>query len=119
MIYNLKSSASGFVLGKFDEDLNLLAAYNLTKSGGGYSCDCPASARTVKLKPCKHQRMLRVMVGAVNLPRFYDPETGNWSEPIGQGFIEADPVVEPAPAAAPKELAHNPQTTTPVVRRRI
>lgn len=71
-----------FGIGKFDEDYNLLASYVLSPSGAGYACDCPASARSVKLKPCKHQKMLRVMLGSVNTGRFYDPENGRWIEAI-------------------------------------
>src|SRR5262249_6103834 len=81
--YNLRSvSQSHFQMAKFDDDLNVEAVYNLIAKGPGFSCDCPASARVVKYKPCKHQRMIGLMMGAVNTERFYDPDTRTWAEPL-------------------------------------
>lgn len=67
-----------FQMAKFNADFNVDATYTLTRKGTGYSCDCPASYKGSKLKLCKHQRMMPYLMGAVNLPRFLDPDTGNW-----------------------------------------
>ena len=79
-LYAVRQFAPGeFQMAKFSmPDFNVEAVYNLHAKGHGYTCDCPASARKVKLKPCKHQRMMPYMLGAVNSDRFYDPETGRW-----------------------------------------
>jgi|SRR5581483_2406622 len=81
-LYNLRSAGSNYVIAKFDADLNFEIAYNLTRKGAGFLCDCPANSRSVVLRPCKHKRMLPMMLGAVNTQRFYCPETGTWCEPI-------------------------------------
>lgn len=77
--YALRILAPGqFQLAKFDAEMNVEAVYSLVAKGIGYSCDCPANYKS-KLKPCKHQRMMPYMMGAANLPRFYDPDTGKWA----------------------------------------
>ena len=83
-IYNLRLVASGaYAMAKFSmPDFNVEAVYNLTAKGAGFACDCPAGARSIKLKPCKHQRMIRFMLGAVNTERFYEPQSGTWSSPL-------------------------------------
>lgn len=83
-LYNLRSTLSGFAMAKLDSDWNVAAVYNLAPSRNGhFSCDCPANARAVITKPCKHRRMLPMMLGAVNTDRFYDPENGSWCQPLG------------------------------------
>lgn len=78
-----QSGPDAFQMAKFSmPDFNVAAIYNLTRKGHSYTCDCPASARAVKTKPCKHQRMMPYMLGAVNSDRFYEPETGNWMIPL-------------------------------------
>lgn len=82
-LYNLKSVTSGhFAIAKFDSDFNVAAIYNLHAKGTDYTCDCPANNRSVVLKRCKHRKMLPLMMGAVNTPRFFDPEKGQWHEPM-------------------------------------
>lgn len=78
-LYALRSlTVKDFQIAKLSDDMNVEATYNLVKANGfGYRCDCPASYK-LKLKPCKHQRMLPLLMGAVNLPRFYNPDTGAW-----------------------------------------
>lgn len=79
-LYAVRCFAPGeYQMAKFSmPDFNVEAVYNIRSKGHGYSCDCPAGQRTVKLKPCKHQRMMPYMLGAVNSDRFYEPETGRW-----------------------------------------
>ena len=83
-LYALRMLAPGhFTLAKFTmPDFTVEATYNLTAKGTGYACDCPASARVVKYKPCKHQRMLPFMLGACNTDRFYEPESRSWCQPL-------------------------------------
>ena len=82
-LYNLRIVGPGhFAMAKFDPDFNVEAVYNLIAKGIGYTCDCPANNRSVVLKPCKHKRMIPLMMGAVNTDRFYDPEKGQWHQPL-------------------------------------
>lgn len=82
-LYNLRIiGPDKYAVAKFDEDFNVEAVYELTRHGAGFRCSCPAGLRTVKLKPCKHQRMLPFMLGAVNTDRFFDPERGQWHQPM-------------------------------------
>ena len=101
-LYNLRSLAPNkFQMAKFDSDFNVAAVYNLEAKGGGFTCDCPANNRSVVLKPCKHKRMMLVMLGAVNTDHFYDPETRNWCQPIAvdnpDGVVAEE--IEPTRAA--------------------
>lgn len=139
-LYNLHIVEPGhYKMAKFDSDFNVAAVYDLTAKGAGYSCNCPASARVVKYKPCKHQRMLPYMLGAVNTDRFYDPETGRWHQPLaidkpeisveggGVGNVNGHPLEPPKePANAPpvqvaeeRRRSPPPPTSHPVITRRI
>lgn len=106
-IYNLKLLAHDtYAMAKFDaDDFTVLAVYNLAPSRNGhFSCDCPANNRTVITKPCKHRRMLPLMLGAVNTDRFYNPDTGAWCEPLGDlDRPEAGRYGEAEAAEAPTE----------------
>ena len=93
-LYALRMMAQGhYLIAKFTmPDFTVEATYNLTAKGTGYACDCPASARVVKYKPCKHQRMLPFMLGAVNTDRFYEPESRSWCQPLAPDLVgEAEP----------------------------
>ena len=95
-LYALRMMAQGhFTLAKFAmPDFTVEAIYNLIAKGTGYACDCPASARVVKYKPCKHQRMLPFMLGACNTDRFYEPESRSWCQPLAPDLVgEAEPRV--------------------------
>lgn len=82
-LYNLKSQGTAFIMAKLDTDFNVAAVYNLTPKGFSYTCDCPANSRSVVTKPCKHKRMMPMMLGAVNTDRFYNPESSSWCQPLG------------------------------------
>lgn len=89
-LYNLRLLAPGhYQMAKFDAYFNVEAVYNLTRKGAGMACDCPAGLRTVKLKPCKHQRALPYMLGAVNTDRFYDIENRRWHQPLPRELSQA------------------------------
>ena len=90
-LYALRMLASGhYLIAKFTmPDFTVEATYNLIAKGTGYACDCPASARVVKYKPCKHQRMLPFMLGAVNTDRFYEPESRSWCQPLAPDLAAA------------------------------
>lgn len=103
-LYNLKSVApSSFAMAKLDSDFNIAAVYNLAPSKNGhYSCDCPANARAVITKPCKHRRMLPIMLGAVNTDRFYNPENGSWCQLLGDlDRPQAEPPIDLEAAPSP------------------
>ncbi len=134
-MYNLRLVSPGhFQMAKFDEALNVLAVYDLTSKGTSYSCNCPASARVVKYKPCRHQRMMPFMMGAVNTQRFYIPDSGSWIEPIiepvpeeaakaeGQSLhehLEAVAGLTPEPIMPKPEPKPTVQSSYPIVARRI
>lgn len=83
-LYNLRITAPDkFQMAKFDADFNVEAVYDLEAKGHSYTCNCPANNRTVITKPCKHKRMLPLMLGAVNTDRFFNPDTGAWCQPLG------------------------------------
>ena len=90
-LYALRMMSQGhFTLAKFAmPDFTVEATYNLIAKGTGYACDCPASARVVKYKPCKHQRMLPFMLGACNTDRFYEPESRSWCQPLAPDLAAA------------------------------
>ena len=120
-LYNLRVLAPNhFAMAKFNSDFNVEAVYELVVKGSGYTCNCPAGQRTVKLKPCKHQRMMPFMLGAVNTNRFYDPDTGNWAAPLAgmDAVIDNEPpVVEtgnPIAAAATNHLLEDMIPQPPV-----
>lgn len=104
-LYALRTAGPDtFQMAKFDSDFNVEATYNLTRKGTGWTCDCPANGRSVVLKPCKHKRMMPLMLGAVNLPRFYEPTTGRWIEvaEVAPGLPAADDVASEA-SSCPSE----------------
>lgn len=97
-LYNLRMLAPNrYAMAKFDSDFNVSAVYNLEPKGHSWTCDCPANARSVVLRPCKHKRMIPLMLGACNTDRFFDPESGAWCQPLGDlerpeaGRYEASP----------------------------
>ena len=103
-LYALRLLAPGhFTLAKFSmPDFNVEATYNLTAKGHGYTCDCPASARMVKLRPCKHQRMIPFMMGACNTDRFYEPESRSWCQPLAPDLVGEAAQQSGAPTEPPK-----------------
>ena len=114
-LYALRMMAQGhYMIAKFTmPDFTVEATYNLTAKGAGYACDCPASARVVKYKPCKHLRMLPFMLGACNTDRFYEPESRSWCQPLAPDLAaavagEASEIglsVPPPSAPAPEPLS--------------
>ena len=117
-LYNLKCVGPGvFIMAKFNEALELEVAYNLTAKGTSYTCDCPANNRMVVLKPCKHKRMMPIMMGAVNTDRFYNPETGAWAQPIASEASEIEQPAAPTGASISKqaqaEVVEQPQPPLP------
>ena len=89
-LYNIRRGPHGFSLAKFDENLNLLAAYDVDPK----YCSCPAGPRPT----CRHRKMLPRMLGKVDSAEFYCYETQTWHSPLeGRGFnneVEADVVAE-------------------------
>lgn len=131
ILYNLRIAAPGhYQMAKFDNDFNVAAVYDLTAKGQGFACSCPAGLRSVKLKPCKHQRMLPYMLGAVNSNRFYDPELRQWHTPLaidepeprealgpnGSAELPAQPSASGAQVVEPSAARKQPPTAT-IVRR--
>lgn len=110
-LYNLRlEGPDKYSIAKFDDDFNVEAVYELTRHGAGFRCSCPAGLRTVKLKPCKHQRMLPYMLGAVNTDRFYDPETRQWHQPMTADLHD---ITRESEAAEPPTITIFPECKVP------
>lgn len=100
ILYNLRSTATGFRIAKFDEFMDVEAVYNLTptgKVGQPFACDCPASQRP----SCKHRKMVNrfVLANKQDTDEFYCYETQTWHRPI-KTFDEGDATAEKAAAIA-------------------
>lgn len=91
ILYSLRRHPSGFMIAKFDADMNVAAIYHLRSIPMGYyACECPAGARP----NCKHRRMVPIFLAsnAVDSDRFYCYETQMWHRPIptyGEGEASA------------------------------
>ena len=103
VLYNIKRGPHGYGIGKFDQDLNLLAAYNTSTD----YCSCPAGPRPT----CRHRKMLPRMLSRVATDEFYCYETQTWHQPLareapleGNAPVEAEGrhtrVESPLPAQA-------------------
>lgn len=111
-----------FQMAKFSmPDFNVEAVYNLRKKGHGYTCDCPASHRAVKTKPCKHQRMMPYMLGAVNSDRFYEPESGRWINALPVELTKEGYDGAPPPPEGVRVLAmpNDPETLHNIIAEAI
>ena len=73
-LYNIRRGPHGFSLAKFDENLNLLAAYDVDPK----YCSCPAGPRPT----CRHRKMLPRMLSKVDTAEFYCYETQTWHQPL-------------------------------------
>lgn len=92
-LYNIKRGPHGYAIGKFDRDLNLLAAYNTSTD----YCSCPAGPRPT----CRHRKMLPRMLAKVDQPEFYCYETQTWHRPLEAfGLEPSERGAEAALAAA-------------------
>ena len=113
-LYNLKQIAHDqFQMAKFDDAFNVAAVYEIRQNGSGWSCNCPASQRVVKLKPCKHQKMIKFMLGAVNTDRFFNPETGMWCTPVNLPDDYPAQSSRPAPVPEPTTASAEPSPPPP------
>ena len=80
-LYNLKSTPTGFAIAKFNENLEVEAAYTLEPFAPGastYTCSCPAGPRP----SCRHRNMLPRMLPKADTAQFYCYETQLWMTPI-------------------------------------
>lgn len=91
-LYNCRASiipGGGFIVTKFDGDMNPLIAYDVTNN----TCTCPAGARPT----CKHRKMLGKFFERKHVDDgwFYCAENGMWHRPLNE---PADEVKHPRPA---------------------
>lgn len=83
-LYSLRTlTPDHHTIAKFDDDFNVTAVYNLHPKGHDFTCDCPANSRSVVLRPCKHRRMLPLLLAKADPNAFLDFETGKWYQPLG------------------------------------
>lgn len=86
-LYACRTTASGFLLAKFDEHFNVAAVYHLQDG----KCDCPS-----RVGPCKHFLILGDFkrTSRIDSDWFYNADLTTWSQPLSaEGF----PQDEPAP----------------------
>lgn len=82
VLYAVKTGKNpqSFVIGKLDEDFNVLANYYIEEgNGGALSCNCPAH------KPwCRHCDILRKFQAEerVNTTWMYDWDNNKWFPPL-------------------------------------
>jgi hypothetical protein len=127
VLYNLRRSAFGYLLAKFDDDFNVAAVYELTKardSSGriinrdyAWSCTCPAGPRP----SCRHRKMLQIMASKADTENFYCYETQTWHQPITAEGFPAEPL-EYAKAVGPEPndiIAEIPLIEEPKATRAI
>lgn len=80
-LYNIKSSVDGFIITKFDDDLNVESSYEYhTMANGPDICHCPAGQRTT----CRHRQMFPMLQLRVDSPWFLDFDTRQWVDPTGE-----------------------------------
>jgi hypothetical protein len=82
VLYNIRRGPHGFAIAKFDENLNLLAAYDVDPK----YCSCPAGPRPT----CRHRKMLPRMLSRVDTAEFYCYETNTWHMPLAATSAEAE-----------------------------
>jgi len=87
-LYNLRTAGAAFTITKFDEDFNVLSSYTITPKGFDFTCNCPANNRSVIVKPCRHRRMMRVLLPVVDTGQFYNPDTDQFCEMLGDPHRE-------------------------------
>lgn len=80
-LYNIKSSIDGFIITKFDDDLNVESSYEYhTMSNGPDVCHCPAGQRPT----CRHRQMFPMLQLRVDSPWMLDFDTRQWVDPTGE-----------------------------------
>lgn len=82
ILYSLRSTTTGFLIAKFDDDFNVAETYEISTEGNyTYTCSCPGWPRKNK---CKHTEMLKLFsqVGKVDSDWFYDYDKGDWHQPL-------------------------------------
>ena len=75
ILYSIRRGPHGYQLGKFDDDFNVAAVYDVDLK----HCTCPAGPRP----SCKHRKMLPRMLAKVDTNQFYCYETQTWHQPLG------------------------------------
>ena len=84
ILYNLRSTPSGYRMVKFDEWLNIESIYNIQYNRGRHYCDCPQGSKS---STCKHRDLIVTFTGhrAVDSGKFYCLETQEWFPPCNPG----------------------------------
>ncbi len=107
ILYNLRRTADGYIIAKFDEDFNVAGVYTLSPQGRGLACDCPAGPRP----SCKHRKMVPIFAaaGRIDTSAFYCYETQQWHQPIPAGPWDADsPTADRAMAESERTIPTKP-----------
>ena len=91
ILYSIRRGPHGYQLGKFDDDFNVAAIYDVDLK----HCTCPAGPRP----SCKHRKMLPRMLGKVDTEEFYCYETQTWHQPLAREAL-GSPKAEPTPIEA-------------------
>lgn len=76
-LYNIRTLPGGsYRVAKFDEDIDVLAVYVVTKPGRYYNCNCRAGQRP----SCRHREMVIgfLKYNAVDTGLLYDYDNQKW-----------------------------------------
>ena len=80
-LYNMKSSTDGFIITKFDDDLNVESSYEYhVMTNGADVCHCPAGQRP----SCRHRQMFPLLETRVDSAWMLDFDTRAWVDPTGE-----------------------------------
>ncbi len=83
-LYNMKSSDDGFIITKFDDDLNVESSYEYhVMTNGADVCHCPAGQRP----SCRHRQMFPLLQTRVDSAWFLDFDTRAWVDPTGEAAL--------------------------------
>lgn len=87
-LYNLKSNSKGWIITKFDADLNPDTSYQMIHMDGVLNCSCPQMAKP----KCRHRTMFPEfqLKQRIDTNWFFDYDTRQWRQ-----YLSAETDVEP------------------------
>lgn len=80
-LYNLKSNSKGWIITKFDADLNPDTSYQMIHMDGVLNCSCPQMAKP----KCRHRTMFPEfqLKQRIDTNWFFDYDTRQWRQYLG------------------------------------
>lgn len=79
-LYSMRSTHNGYRMVKFNEDLNVLATYDMPTFAGRLGCSCFQSSKPT----CRHRQMAQIFLtfGRVDTGWFLNYEDLEWQPPL-------------------------------------